>query len=96
MSKISADHLSRVAYVYVRQSTADQLTNNPESCRRQYGLPTRAQELGRTNVIVIDDDLGRSGGGHKARVRATIGGDLHWRRRGRVRDRGIPACPQRS
>ena len=38
MSKISADHLSRVAYVYVRQSTADQLTNNPESCRRQYGL----------------------------------------------------------
>ena len=38
MSKISADHLSRVAYVYVRQSTADQLTNNPESRRRQYGL----------------------------------------------------------
>ena len=43
MSKISADHLSRVAYVYVRQSTADQLTNNPESRRRQYGLATRAQ-----------------------------------------------------
>jgi len=63
MSKISADHLSRVAYVYVRQSTADQLTNNPESRRRQYGLATRAQELGWTNVIVIDDDLGRSGGG---------------------------------
>jgi DNA invertase Pin-like site-specific DNA recombinase len=58
MSKISADHLSRVAYVYVRQSTADQLTNNPESRRRQYGLATRAQELGWTNVIVIDDDLG--------------------------------------
>ena len=38
MSKISADHLSRVAYVYVRQSTADQLTNNPESHRRQDGL----------------------------------------------------------
>ena len=63
MSKISADHLSRVAYVYVPQSTADQLTNNPESRRRQYGLATRAQELGWTNVIVIDDDLGRSGGG---------------------------------
>src|SRR5260370_237321 len=63
MNKITADHLSRSAYVYVRQSTPDQLINNPESRRRQYGLATRAQALGWENAIVIDDDLGRSGGG---------------------------------
>ncbi len=63
MSKISADHSSRAAYVYVRQSTADQLVNNPESRRRQYALAARARTLGWANVIVIDDDLGRSGGG---------------------------------
>jgi DNA invertase Pin-like site-specific DNA recombinase len=61
--KITVEHLSRAAYVYVRQSTTDQLANNPESRRRQYALKTRAQALGFANVIVIDDDLGRSGGG---------------------------------
>ena len=63
MNKITPDHLSRSAYVYVRQSTPDQLMNNPESRRRQYALATRAQALGWQNVIVIDDDLGRSGSG---------------------------------
>jgi DNA invertase Pin-like site-specific DNA recombinase len=41
----------------------DQLLHNPESRRRQYALTTRARDLGWQNVIVIDDDLGRSGGG---------------------------------
>src|ERR1700720_2639757 len=63
MNKITPDHLTRSAYVYVRQSTPDQLTNNPESRRRQYALADRARTLGWSNVIVIDDDLGRSGGG---------------------------------
>jgi DNA invertase Pin-like site-specific DNA recombinase len=63
MNKITPEHLSRSAYVYVRQSTPDQLMNNPESRRRQYALATRARTLGWQNVIVIDDDLGRSGGG---------------------------------
>lgn len=63
MTKITADHLARSAYVYVRQSTGDQLLHNPESRRRQYALTTRARALGWENVIVIDDDLGRSGGG---------------------------------
>src|SRR5271166_1921754 len=63
MSKITSEHLSRDAYVYVRQSTADQLTHNPESRRRQYALKGRAEALGWQNVVVIDDDLGRSGGG---------------------------------
>src|SRR3954471_24206082 len=63
MNKISPDHLARSAYIYIRQSTADQLTNNPESRRRQYALKGRAEALGWQTVILIDDDLGRSGGG---------------------------------
>jgi excisionase family DNA binding protein len=63
MNKITAEHLARDAYVYVRQSTPDQLLNNPESRRRQYALTSRARTLGWENVIVIDDDLGRSGSG---------------------------------
>ena len=63
MTKITADHLGRGAFVYIRQSTADQLLHNPESRRRQYGLADRARQLGWTTVEVIDDDLGRSGGG---------------------------------
>jgi len=63
MSKITTEHLARSAYVYIRQSTADQLTHNHESRRRQYGLANRAKQLGWTKVEVIDDDLGRSGGG---------------------------------
>src|ERR1700757_3272072 len=63
MSKITAEHLQRIACVYVRQSTPDQLVHNLESQRRQYGLADRAKQLGWTTVEIIDDDLGRSGGG---------------------------------
>src|ERR1700751_4344739 len=63
MSKITAEHLQRNACVYVRQSTPDQLVHNLESQRRQYGLADRARQLGWATVEIIDDDLGRSGGG---------------------------------
>ena len=63
MTKISADHLARSAVVYVRQSSVDQVVHNLESQRRQYGLAARARELGWSDVEVIDDDLGKSGGG---------------------------------
>jgi DNA invertase Pin-like site-specific DNA recombinase len=63
MTKITAEQLERSAIVYVRQSTAYQVVNNIESGRRQYGLVERAHQLGWTDVQVIDDDLGRSGGG---------------------------------
>jgi DNA invertase Pin-like site-specific DNA recombinase len=49
--------------VYVRQSTSYQVMNNVESGRRQYGLVERARQLGWSDVQIIDDDLGRSGGG---------------------------------
>ena len=62
-SKITQEHLERSAFIYVRQSTMDQVINNKESQRRQYALVERAKALGWTEVQVIDDDLGRSGGG---------------------------------
>jgi DNA invertase Pin-like site-specific DNA recombinase len=63
MTRITPEHLGRGAFVYVRQSTTDQLLNNHESRRRQYALVERAQALGWNTVEVIDDDLGRSGSG---------------------------------
>ncbi len=63
MSKIMPEHLARAAFVYVRQSTAYQVVNNLESQRRQYGLVERARQLGWDDVQVVDDDLGKSGGG---------------------------------
>lgn len=62
-TKISTEHLTRSAYVYIRQSTPDQVHNNLESQRRQYALVDRARNLGWNEVEVIDDDLGCSGSG---------------------------------
>jgi len=62
-ARITADHLKRRAIVYVRQSSAIQVTNNLESQRRQYGLADQARQLGFQQVEVIDEDLGRSGSG---------------------------------
>lgn len=61
--KITSAHRERQAVIYVRQSTFHQVRENKESQRRQYALVERAQELGFGDVVVIDDDLGRSGAG---------------------------------
>jgi DNA invertase Pin-like site-specific DNA recombinase len=61
--KITPRHLERDAFVYIRQSTLYQVRHNQESQRRQYALSERARVLGFRNVVVIDDDLGRSGSG---------------------------------
>ncbi|MFI7644391.1 recombinase family protein [Nonomuraea sp. NPDC049400] len=62
-SKVSAAHLHRHAYLYVRQSTLKQVLTNTESTRRQYDLRGRAIALGwrSEQVIVIDIDQGHSG-----------------------------------
>jgi DNA invertase Pin-like site-specific DNA recombinase len=67
--KITTDHLSRAAYIYVRQSTVTQIQNNRESTARQYGLRQRANQLGwqAEQVRLIDDDLGLSGSGNTTR-----------------------------
>ena len=63
MSKLTAEHLGRMACVYIRQSTPEQLKVNQESRRLQYALRERATALGWHEVTVIDEDLGRSGSG---------------------------------
>jgi DNA invertase Pin-like site-specific DNA recombinase len=66
-TKIHAIHLQRDAYVYVRQSTGHQVRAHPESQRRQYALADQARGLGFAHVIVIDEDVGRSGTGRHER-----------------------------
>jgi DNA invertase Pin-like site-specific DNA recombinase len=61
--KISARDLERLAVIYIRQSTVQQVLDHQESTRLQYGLVSRAEALGWANerIVVIDDDLGKSG-----------------------------------
>src|SRR5664280_1220674 len=60
--KVSAAHLSRTAYLYVRQSTLRQVLTNTESATRQYALRQRAIALGWPDgqIVTIDTDQGHS------------------------------------
>src|SRR5437763_9889720 len=62
-TKVNATHLTRIAYLYVRQSTLRQVINNTESTARQYALRQRAVALGWSGeqIVVIDTDQGQSG-----------------------------------
>ncbi len=62
--KIEPSHLERRAIVYLRQSTLKQVIEHRESTARQYALRQRALDLGWSadRIVVIDDDLGQSGG----------------------------------
>jgi DNA invertase Pin-like site-specific DNA recombinase len=68
--KILRRHQDRLAIVYVRQSTVQQVERHQESTRLQYALADRAAQYGwgREQIIVIDDDLGRSGASVEGRV----------------------------
>ena len=61
--KVKASHLARDAYLYVRQAACCRGFANAESLRRQYHLQQQAIALGwpAERVIIIDNDLGRSG-----------------------------------
>jgi DNA invertase Pin-like site-specific DNA recombinase len=61
--KVTATHLKRNAYLYIRQSTIRQVFENTESTQRQYALQQNAVALGwsQEKIIVIDSDLGQSG-----------------------------------
>jgi DNA invertase Pin-like site-specific DNA recombinase len=69
-SKIRPRHLDRLAIVYVRQSTAQQVLEHRESTALQYGLRRRAIALGwaADRVVVIDEDQGLSGGTAEGRL----------------------------
>ena len=65
LAKIGASHLTRAAFVYLRQSTPAQVENNRESTLRQYALVSKATSLGwpTEQVVLLDEDLGVSGSG---------------------------------
>ena len=85
MSKIESQHLRRSAYVYVRQSTMAQVERNVESRERQYELVDRAVAFGwrAGEVVVIDEDQGRSG-------KSTVGRDGF--QGGAERPRSVGSC----
>jgi len=62
---ITAVHLQRFAYIYVRQSTATQVEHNRESTDRQYKLFDRARNLGwpKDRINIVDTDLAKSANG---------------------------------
>jgi hypothetical protein len=61
--KVTSCQTGRLAVIYVRQSTKQQVIDHSESTRLQYALVDRAAAMGwaAARIIVIDDDLGKSG-----------------------------------
>lgn len=61
--KIADQHLERVAAVYIRQSTLQQVANHQESTKLQYKLSDHLERWGwpTERILTIDDDLGESG-----------------------------------
>ena len=66
--KIRSQHLQRKAILYVRQSSAYQVSHNLESQRLQYAMQERLQQLGWREIEVVDEDLGRSAAGMVTRA----------------------------
>jgi DNA invertase Pin-like site-specific DNA recombinase len=65
--KIQPTHLQRCAFVYVRQSSLQQVRDHTEGQRQQYALAERALTLGFRETLLIDEDQGRSGSGKQER-----------------------------
>ena len=63
--RVTTAHRAKLAYVYVRQSSLNQVRQHQESTELQYRLVDRALALGwpHERVQVIDEDLGKSGAG---------------------------------
>ena len=66
--KIQRQHLARKAILYVRQSSAYQVSHNLESQKLQYAMQERLQQLGWREIEVVDEDLGRSAAGTVTRA----------------------------
>jgi DNA invertase Pin-like site-specific DNA recombinase len=68
--KVQPWHTDRLAVVYIRQSTPQQVLDHQESTRLQYGLTCNAQALGwpAERILLIDDDLGKSGSSAEGRA----------------------------
>jgi DNA invertase Pin-like site-specific DNA recombinase len=61
-TKVKPHHTSRLAVVYVRQSSPQQVLNNKESTARQYAFKQRAVQLGWSpeGVLILDDDQAKT------------------------------------
>jgi len=61
-NKITKDHLQKPAYIYLRQSSMNQVRHNQESTERQYALRDKAMGMGwpPEMIHVLDGDLGLS------------------------------------
>ncbi len=68
-SKVGPTHLDRKAYVYVRQSSPQQVLHHAESRRSQYEMAEWVQQIGwpEERIIVIDEDQGTTAAVAKAR-----------------------------
>lgn len=66
--KIKAHHLERKAVLYVRQSSAYQVSHHRESRELQYAMQKRVRDLGWRDIELIDEDLGRSASGSVRRT----------------------------
>jgi DNA invertase Pin-like site-specific DNA recombinase len=66
--KIKPQHLERKAILYIRQSSAYQVSHNLESQKLQYAMQERLQQLGWREIEVVDEDLGRSAAGTVTRA----------------------------
>jgi DNA invertase Pin-like site-specific DNA recombinase len=75
LSKITEQHLSRNAYVYLRQSTPAQVRFHRESTERQYNLVNKAQVLGwrPEQIRVLDGDLGQSAATNRGDFKILVG-----------------------
>jgi hypothetical protein len=93
--KIQRRHRDRLAVVYIRQSTPQQVDRHQESTRLQYALVDRALQFGwsRDMIVVIDDDQGRSGSTieRPPRLPAPRGRGRPRARRSGARHRDVPS-----
>lgn len=66
--KITSHHLERRALLYVRQSSLHQVVHHEESRRLQYQMKQRLAEFGWHEIVILDEDLGRSASGSVERA----------------------------
>src|SRR5262249_43126287 len=66
--KIRPQHTARKAILYIRQSSAYQVSHNVESQKLQYAMEDRLRRLGWREIEVVDEDLGRSASGTVTRI----------------------------
>jgi DNA invertase Pin-like site-specific DNA recombinase len=66
--KVKPHHLERKAILYIRQSSAYQVSHNLESQKLQYAMQERLQQLSWREIEVVDEDLGRSAAGTVTRA----------------------------